>query len=78
MAVLDLQAVAVQAHKRRPVQALGNDRGSAERRLRLLVRHLQEQQERELLDVVLIGQAVVPQDVAIVPELLNNGRRCRS
>ena len=45
--------------------------GLVERRLRLLVRHLQEQQERQLLDVVAVGQAVVPQDVAVVPELLD-------
>ena len=43
-----------------------------ERRLRLLVRHLQEEQERQLLDVVAIGEAVVAQDVAVVPELLND------
>ena len=41
---------------------------------RLLVRHLQEEQEGQLLDVVLVGQAVVPQDVAVVPELLDDGR----
>ena len=39
--------------------------------LRLLVRHLQEQQKRQLLDVVAVGQAVIPQDVAVVPELLD-------
>ena len=42
------------------------------RRLRPLVRHLQEEQVGELLDVVAVGQAVVAQDVAVVPELLDD------
>src|SRR5208282_3439891 len=39
--------------------------------LRLLVRHFQEQQKRQLLHVVTIRKAVIPQDIAIIPELLN-------
>ena len=45
--------------------------GRVERRLRLLVRHLQEQQVGELLDVVAVRQPVVAQDVAVVPEPLD-------
>jgi hypothetical protein len=37
-----------------------------------LVGHLQEQQIGELLDVVAIAHAVVAQDVAVVPEFLND------
>ncbi len=37
----------------------------------LLVRHFQEQQKRQLLNVIAVGQAVIPQDVAVVPKLLN-------
>ena len=37
-----------------------------------LVGHLQEQQEGELLQVVLIGETVVAQDVAVRPELLDD------
>ena len=44
----------------------------APRRLRLLVRHLEEQQVGELLDVVAVGEAVVAEDVAVVPELLDD------
>src|SRR5208282_6233837 len=33
---------------------------------------LQEQQERQLLDVVAVGQPIVAEDVAVVPELLND------
>jgi len=39
----------------------------------LLVRHFQEQQKRELLDLVAVGQPVIAQDVAVVPELLDEG-----
>ena len=35
----------------------------------MLVRHLQEKQEGQLLDVVAIRQAVISQDAAVVPEL---------
>lgn len=42
-------------------------------RLRSLVCHHQEEQERELLDIVAVGYAVVPEDVAVVPELLDDG-----
>jgi hypothetical protein len=36
------------------------------------VGHLKEEQVGELLDVVAVGQAVVPEDVAVIPELLND------
>ena len=37
--------------------------------------HLEEEQKGELLDVVLIRQAVIAEDVAVVPELLDDGIR---
>jgi hypothetical protein len=37
----------------------------------LLVGHLEEEEVGELLDVVAVGEAVVAEDVAIVPLLLN-------
>ena len=46
--------------------------GSVAGRLRPLVGHLEEEQVGELLDVVAVGQAVVAQDVAVVPELLDD------
>ena len=39
----------------------------------LLVGHLEEEQVGELLDIVAIGDAVVPQDVAVVPQALDDG-----
>ncbi len=75
MAVMDLQIVAVQLQQRGPAVTFRNRRRLVERRLRLLVRHFQEQQKRQLLDVVAVGQAVIAQDVAVVPEFLNESRR---
>ena len=37
-------------------------------RLRLLVRHFQEKEKRQLLDVIAVGEIVIPQDVAVVPQ----------
>jgi len=71
MAIVRLQLIAVQAHKTLPIDALGNWRELVERRPTLLIRHLQEQEKRQLLDVVTIGQPVIPQDVAVIPEFLN-------
>jgi hypothetical protein len=34
--------------------------------------HLEEEQVGELLDVVAVGEAVVAEDIAVVPELLDN------
>ena len=36
-----------------------------------LVGHLEEEQEGELLQVVLVAEAVVAEDVAVAPELLD-------
>ena len=45
----------------------------AVRRARTLIGHLEEQQIGELFDVVAIAHALVAQDVAVVPELLDEG-----
>jgi hypothetical protein len=37
----------------------------------LFIRHLQEQQKRELFNVITIRQPIVSQNVAIIPKLLN-------
>ena len=42
--------------------------------LRPLVGHLEKQQVRQLLDIVAVAHAVVAEDVAVVPELLNDSR----
>jgi hypothetical protein len=38
-------------------------------RTALLIRHLEEEQERQLLDVIGVRQPLLAQDVAVVPEL---------
>ena len=49
----------------------GDERLASNGGLRLLVGHLEEQQVGELLDVVAVGEPVVAQDVAVVPEALD-------
>ena len=50
-----------------PVLPLRNQRRTVERRLGLLVGHLQKEQEGDLLRVGHVRQALVPQDVGEVP-----------
>ena len=71
-AVVRLQRVAVEAEQAGPAQLVGDGAGLAELVL-LLVGHLEEEQVGELLDVVAVGDAVVAQDVAVVPEALDDG-----
>ncbi len=52
--VVRLQLVAVTREERRPVEAFRDDRRTRERRLRLLVGHLEEEQVGELLQVVAV------------------------
>ncbi len=70
MAVVGFERVAVQAGQAAPAQ-LGRDAAEADQLLLLV--HLEEQQVGELLDVVAVGHAVVAQDVAVVPQALDDG-----
>ncbi len=56
----------------RPARALGQLVAEAVVVLHLLVFHLDEQQQHQLGDVVAVIDAVVAQDVAEVPELLDD------
>ena len=71
VAVVHLQVVAVKREQARPVESLGDEPLSVKRWLRLLVGHLQEEEVRELLDVVSVGEPVVAQDVAVAPQALD-------
>ncbi len=71
MAVVRFQLVAFQLQQSIPAVAFGNRRRLIERRLRLFIGHLQKQQKRQLLDVIAVRQPVITQDVAVVPEFLN-------
>ena len=71
MDVVRLQLFAVAREQALPVEPLRDERRPIERRLRLLVRHLQEEQVGELLEVVPVRETVVAEDVAVVPESLD-------
>jgi hypothetical protein len=66
-----LQLVAVQPHQALPIDVLGNRRRLVEGWPALLIRHLKKQQKGQLLDIIPVRQAVIAQDVAVVPEFLN-------
>jgi hypothetical protein len=71
-AVVALQVGAVALDEARPVVALGDRRLLLPGRLGLLVGHLEEEQVGELLEVVAVGEAVVAEDVAVGPELVDD------
>jgi hypothetical protein len=52
MAVVNFEAVAAQLEQQVPAEAFGDWGRFVERRLGLFVRHFQEQQKRQLLDVI--------------------------
>ena len=60
----------------RPIVLFRDNRRLIQRRLRALVRHLEEKQVGELLDVASVKKTVIAQDVALVPQLLNDGGGC--
>src|SRR6266699_4552457 len=72
MAVVCLQFVSIAAQQAFPVIVSGNARGLVVGRLGAFMRHFEEEQVGELLDVVTIRHAVVAQDVAVVPEFLDD------
>ncbi len=71
--VVGLQIIPVEPDQGFPVESGWDRRGLVEGRLRLLIRHLEKEEEGQLLDIVPIGEAVIPEDVAVVPELLDKG-----
>ena len=72
VAILGLQRITFLRQQARPVIASRDDRLPVVGRLRLLIRHLEEEQERDLFDVSHVAQAVVPEDVGEVPCLAHN------
>ncbi len=80
VSVMGLQLVAILGQQAGPVFPLGNGGSGVPplfltqiRRLRLFIRHFQEQEEGQLLDIIPVGKAVITEDVAVVPELLDEG-----
>ncbi len=68
-----VKIVAVEAFEALPVEGARDKDGTIGKELLPFVGHLEEEQECELLDVVLIQEAVIAEDVAVVPEFLNDG-----
>jgi len=62
------EGVAVEGEEGGPVETGGDGGGLAPGRKGALVRHLEEQELGQLLDVVAVGETVVAEDVAGVPE----------
>jgi len=56
-----------------PVKFTWDRRWFVEGRAGLLVVHFEEKEIRELFDVIAVTDAVVPKDVAVVPEPLDDG-----
>ncbi len=67
VAILGLKGIAFLAEQVRPVIAGRDDGHPFVRRLRPLVGHLEEEQERELLDIAHVAQPVVAEDMGEVP-----------
>lgn len=70
---MHIQIVVIKPLQALPVQGLRSERRLPGKHRPVLIGNLEVEKERELLDLVLIQQAFVAQDVALVPELLNNG-----
>ena len=70
--VVGLQFVAVPLQQARPAELRRHDGLAVVRRLGQFVGHLQEEQERDLLRVGHVRQAVVPQDVGEVPGFVDD------
>ena len=67
--------VAIFLEQTGPTVLIRNLAGQIVRGLRPLVRHLEEQQIRQLLDIVAIAYTVVAEDIAVIPELFDDGKR---
>src|SRR5262245_55057340 len=71
MPVMRLQLITITLQQALPVEVVWNRRRLIERRSALLIRHLEEEQKRQLLDIIPVRQPVIAQDVAVIPEFLN-------
>jgi hypothetical protein len=79
MPIGDLQVVTVAVDKRLPPgRHAGKRRIRVEPPIRPFVRHLEEQQERQLLHIVDRRDPVIPQHVTVIPQLRDQPPRIRS
>lgn len=71
---LAIQDFAVFFEQGAPAQLFRDGAGLAKQGI--LIVHFQEDEIGKLLDVIAIGNAVVAQDIAVVPDALNDGGGC--
>jgi hypothetical protein len=71
VAVMGFEIVAVELHEGGPAEAFGNGGWFVEGGTALLIRHFKEEEIGELFDIVAVGEAIVAENVAVVPEFLD-------
>ena len=71
LTIVAFQVIAVQVDQAGPTVGVRN--GGRVANFAPLVVHFEEKEVRKLLNVVAVGEAVVAQDGAVVPEALHNG-----
>jgi hypothetical protein len=74
MLVMDFQMVAINFISDPQLKPLGIASGWLNGGASLFIRRFKEQQKRQLLHVIAVGQAVFAEDVAVIPELLDELR----
>ena len=75
VSVVDFQGVAVEGGERRPSVLGGDDSRPVPGGLGALVGHFEEKQVGELLDIVPVGEAIIAEQVAVVPKFGDQRRR---
>ena len=73
MTVVGFEGVAIFVNETLPIQPGGDDGRLSEWRFGLLVRHFEEQQIGQLFHVIAVADAVVAEDVTVIPEFLYDG-----
>jgi hypothetical protein len=70
--VVYLQRVAIFGEQSRPGVFGGNRGWLVPRRLRPFISHFQEEEVRQLFEIVTVREAVIPKDMAVAPKLLDD------
>ncbi len=76
VAVVGFQRVAVQVGQAGPVKVSRNT-GRLAQFLHPFLVHFQKKQKGQLFQIIAVGNAVVTEDIAVVPQALDNGGRLR-
>lgn len=68
---MNFEIVTIELDQCFPAESFRDGTRFVEGCLRLLIGHFQEKQIGQLLHIIAVGKTVIPQDVAIIPKLLN-------